>query len=657
MLAMIIVSDYVGALMWLLSTDRAELKSFVSPEDVPGGYAILSHVWGENEQSFQDTQALYAVCAVIDENPRDRSSEKIKMSCELAQRYGYAWLWNDTCCIDKTSSADLSEAINSMFRYYSLAGICFAYLRDVPTDYDASCFMSSTWHQRGWTLQELIAPTVVLFLSQSWEILGSKADFSSLLQDATGVPATLLRSEEEPRDFSIAQRMSWAARRRTTRVEDEAYCLLGIFDINMPTLYGEGRKAFRRLQEEIMKQFPDTTLFAWGRCCEFDRLTPWHELGQGDACLFAPAPSAFVDCEDIRYTPRPLPRRWNAARTVVSFAVTPHGVLAKIPVVKDSSGHYGDLGWSKGGRRLLLLLWPLSSNCRGTSSPSAHTQAYCVGRDCLIRVRPDIAFSRVVYAPHRGTPRHGRLDINRWRPLASLPRWTKIYFATQLDPPARLPPGKSLLPFNLSFHAPFHFAHALMCSTRPWDLAAHGHRESGFRMTLVRVASPAFPWTGSPPAAFVFQTEASLSGHDYFVLHLGVCTALPPPPPQSRFAPGGPARESPHRGCHWARLEYFHSHSAHELEGADVLHLPMGGAGRHGHACATDHILDWPDMTRVFAFERRGRRLPFRRRVFEFTLSFVRSVRDPLRTLVVHAMWRTVRWDRGARVGDGFDCS
>ncbi|KAI0767143.1 heterokaryon incompatibility protein-domain-containing protein, partial [Fomes fomentarius] len=267
--------------MWLLSASRAELHYFHSPEDEQlqrdGGYAILSHVWNKTtdlpEQTFQDLQELQRQCAALCSDPRDLACEKIRRCCELAERHGFKWVWIDTCCIDKSSSAELSEAINSMYQYYALARLCYAYLKDVemPPTYPGLAgrrrlppqFHRSRWHTRGWTLQELIAPQVVLFLSQSWSILGSKADLAQELENITRVPAKVLTLEISPAVMSIAQRMSWVAGRETTRIEDEAYCLMGIFDINMPTLYGEGRRAFRRLQEEIMKRTSDTTIFAW----------------------------------------------------------------------------------------------------------------------------------------------------------------------------------------------------------------------------------------------------------------------------------------------------------------------------------------------------------------------------------------------------------
>ena len=345
--------------MWLLSTKHAELHCFSSPDNVPGGYAILSHVWGDNEQTFEDVQALRRRPSRSDHrkdtstrsisqpsspdnvrvrrailpnlnlwrddehfdyqahstarstsqpsprNPRDLMSEKIRRSCELAERHGYEWLWVDTCCINKSSSAELSEAINSMFQYYSEARICYAYLQDVGSNFDERAserqFRRSTWHTRGWTLQELIAPRIVLFVSRTWEIICSKADRAELLETITHVPAAILRFEEPLPKFSVAQRMAWAASRRTSRAEDEAYCLLGIFDINMPTIYGEGKKAFRRLQEEIMKQSPDTTLFAWGARCEYSQL--FLLSSKCDSYLFAASPSDFAGCASIVYTP------------------------------------------------------------------------------------------------------------------------------------------------------------------------------------------------------------------------------------------------------------------------------------------------------------------------------------------------------------------
>ena len=300
--------------MRLLNTTTLRLHWFNSPEEVEGGYAILSHVWDAHEQTFQDVERLHAECdAEPDKHqePRERVSEKIRRSCELANSQGFRWLWIDTCCIDKTSSAELSEAINSMYRYYALSEVSYAYLRDVE---EVSDFSRSKWHRRGWTLQELIAPRCVHFLSKSWTFMGTKADFAKELKSITGVPEAVLQLSQPHTDISITRRMRWAANRETTRLEDRAYCLLGIFDINMPTLYGEGSKAFQRLQEEIIKKHQDTTLFAWGETLTppTDRPLISREDTEIPCGLLARSPDDFTVFYYVEYNPRGYERASDA---------------------------------------------------------------------------------------------------------------------------------------------------------------------------------------------------------------------------------------------------------------------------------------------------------------------------------------------------------
>jgi hypothetical protein len=226
-------------------------KDFFS-DNIPE-YAILSHTWGadEEEVTFKD---------LMDGAGKDKSGYKKICFCgERARRDGLQYFWVDTCCIDKSSSAELSEAINSMYRWYRDAKVCYAYLADVPSK---SKFSESRWFTRGWCLQELIAPSTVIFLDEKWKELGTKASLRQDVSECTGVPVDIL-SGDDLQTASIAQRMSWAAKRKTTKVEDLAYCLMGIFGINMPLLYGEGKRAFVRLQEEIMRVSDDHSIFAW----------------------------------------------------------------------------------------------------------------------------------------------------------------------------------------------------------------------------------------------------------------------------------------------------------------------------------------------------------------------------------------------------------
>ncbi|OWT43404.1 ankyrin repeat-containing protein [Pochonia chlamydosporia 170] len=218
------------------STGGFEVKEF--PYNQIPKYAILSHRWDNDEPTLQDVRGN-----------------------NLSTKEGFnKYVWIDTCCIDKTSSAELSEAINSMYLWYFKAERCYAYLADVMSK---DAIGKSEWFTRGWTLQELLAPSEVYFVDKHWNYLGTKKSLQQVISDCTGIPLAILSGDEDLEAASVAQRMSWAAKRKTTRPEDMAYCLMGIFGINMPMLYGEGERAFIRLQEEIMRISDDHSLFAW----------------------------------------------------------------------------------------------------------------------------------------------------------------------------------------------------------------------------------------------------------------------------------------------------------------------------------------------------------------------------------------------------------
>ncbi|KAF5860589.1 hypothetical protein ETB97_001363 [Aspergillus alliaceus] len=264
--------------MRLLSTTPTETGNFIIEEffGEPPPYAILSHTWHEMEVTFQDITT-----GVINK----KGFKKVKDCCTFARAHGYGHAWIDTCCIDKTSSAELSESLNSMYRWYQEAEVCYAYLADVPL----KPLAESRWFTRGWTLQELIAPSSVIFLDQEWNELGTKESLRDILSEITSIPTSILAGDDDVEVASVAQRMSWAARRETTRVEDRAYCLMGIFGINMPPIYGEGKNAFIRLQEEIMKVLDDHSIFAWRSESE--------EENHGG--LLATSPDAFRECANI----------------------------------------------------------------------------------------------------------------------------------------------------------------------------------------------------------------------------------------------------------------------------------------------------------------------------------------------------------------------
>lgn len=328
--------------MRLIDTRTLELKWF-NDSDNPK-YAILSHTWGPNEVTYQELvwiNRAKALTASVDSlassaasiNSQDEQStlmlaaiemmvrgnsgsnvggiteedllnrdgyNKIHQAAEQARILGYKYIWCDVCCIDKSSSAELQEAINSMFKWYRDAEVCIVYLEDVAkpdrgdhitaSDVARTAFATCRWSTRGWTLQELIAPANIRFFFSDWTLMGEKVEFLTELSDATGIPIYVLEERRLVSEVSVAERMSWAACRETTRLEDMAYSLLGLFDIHMPLLYGEGAKAFLRLQEEILKTTDDYSLFAW--CA-----TTSHKFTYRG--LLARSPMEFQQCHSI----------------------------------------------------------------------------------------------------------------------------------------------------------------------------------------------------------------------------------------------------------------------------------------------------------------------------------------------------------------------
>ncbi|KAH9891980.1 heterokaryon incompatibility protein-domain-containing protein [Cubamyces lactineus] len=385
--------------MWLLSTTKVQLRFFNGLHELDEGSAILSHVWHSSEQSFQEIQKLQLEDATYDD---PRICEKIRGCVRTAKALGYTWVWIDTCCIDKTSSAELEEAINSMFRWYTEAKICLAYLADVPDDclqpqMPHSAFRLSKWFTRGWTLQELIAPRNLVFMSTDWTYLGAKLSLADLLEEITGVEEKVLTFRLHLSEIPISRRMSWASSRSTSRVEDEAYSLMGIFEITMPTIYGEGRVAFRRLQEEIMRRSSDCTLFVWGDilpACkngesvrplnltppsrESDRAnraqTKSHKLLRDRrhvaSALLATAPSAFRNAPYVTRAPLALPDMPlrcikigstgsdEESTTIGEGIITGIGVRIRLVVVRGGAFHLALLPCTnRAGMYIGIPLW------------------------------------------------------------------------------------------------------------------------------------------------------------------------------------------------------------------------------------------------------------------------------------------------------------
>ena len=296
-------------------------------------YAILSHTWEDGEVLFEDIRETSRV-----KWSAKKGYFKIRKTCEQALEDGCDFVWIDTCNINKDSSTELSEAINSMFRWYRDAIICYAYISDIKAGYRRS-LSECRWLTRGWTLQEMIAPDRVHFYDMNWDFLGSRISLAAQLSESSGIHASVLlrrhlgrmgfqiptekghlvaeftgelddtsysrktitereckcctSTEEDDVQsmldgFSVAQKMKWASKRKTTREEDIAYCLMGLFDVNMPLLYGEGKKAFYRLQKAILGISSDHSILAFRSDLSKDLFT-------GESPLLAPHPTFFRD--------------------------------------------------------------------------------------------------------------------------------------------------------------------------------------------------------------------------------------------------------------------------------------------------------------------------------------------------------------------------
>lgn len=418
--------------MYLIHTSTIRLHEFLG-DKVPK-YAILSHTWEDEEVSFNDMQSLE-----LSQLRQKRGFQKIEYTCAEARKRGLRWAWVDTCCIDKASSAELSEAINSMYTWYQRSEMCFAYLSDVPKDENPrpmqSSFRLSRWFSRGWTLQELIAPAQVIFYGANWSFIGDKLLLCMVLEDTTGIPSDLLLGYKGMESFSIAQRMAWASKRRTTRVEDTAYCLMGLFDINMPLLYGEGVKAFRRLQEEIIKQTDDQSLYAW-------TVEPLSRMAWTLGSVLATSPADFERSSQIHHLHEELGD---------PSVVTKKGVHVHAPLLPIRSYPKDRILYKYCGRSAVpgLTLYKMPLNC-----------VFHQERVCLTVMRIDSAAlvspaSEVTNAPEKSSAGHMfvRILLPTWDTeeenprFRDLERFDKFFLRTNL----------SKLPQNVFKRSGFHF--------------------------------------------------------------------------------------------------------------------------------------------------------------------------------------------------------
>ena len=343
-------------------------------------YAILSHTW-ETGQEVQYNE--FKNRGAMEKN----GWCKIEKTCQLALGDGCDFAWIDTCCIDKSSSAELTEAINSMFPWYAGSVICYAYLADYDASNRKAKMSESRWFTRGWTLQELIAPAQVRFLDMAWNRIGMKHDLWQQLTLITGIGEDVLCSptpqhlEDVLAQLPIARKMAWAAKRETTRIEDVAYCLFGLFGVNLPLLYGEGDRAFIRLQEEVAKNSNDLSLLGWklpidesftslARCC-------CGVLAQHPRDFERSADLSLIN--DIKFSP--------------DFTMTNKGLKLHTKLIFNLSAD----------------LYVLDINCHIAAKPQEIVGIYLKhqGASVFVRAKPRLFASRNYFIPMKSFNQHG----------------------------------------------------------------------------------------------------------------------------------------------------------------------------------------------------------------------------------------------------------
>ncbi|GAW14622.1 hypothetical protein ANO14919_040250 [Xylariales sp. No.14919] len=353
--------------MRLINTRSLDLEEFVGSA-IPK-YAILSHTWEEGEVTFQEWLDR-------DTAAKKPGYRKIVAACKQALSNQFDYLWVDTNCtstekgrvervrwsnkvagIDQKSSAELSEAINSMFAWYANSACCYVYFADlhapsstgttesavIPRRANTEELRKCRWFTRGWTLQELLAPKTIIFFNSNWQPCGVKHDriFRAQISKITLIETRYFEDRRDIFAASVSARMSWVAHRKTTREEDIAYCMLGIFGINMPLLYGEGRGAFLRLQEEIIRISNDQTIFCWNYPNMAEADEKWDSV-------LAPHPRVFS--ASGKYTP--------GLDNSSSYSLTNHGLEIELRAVTiDNVYSLASLSaiTAHGGRLALIL--------------------------------------------------------------------------------------------------------------------------------------------------------------------------------------------------------------------------------------------------------------------------------------------------------------
>jgi len=376
--------------MRLINVDTLCLEQFTrdpDPEQTP--YAILSHTWEEpgQELSFEDVMRMDG-----DIGSARIQSEKLKGCCERAKSQGLKYVWIDTCCFNTQSQTEVEEAINSMFRWYEKSRVCYVLLSDLRSPFTPAEFKSCRWFGRGWTLQELLAPIEVEFYDANWNFLGTKTSdqLAGQIEEATRIPRIFLSKFAHLHEASVAQRMAWAAGRTTSREEDSAYCLLGIFGVHLTTTYGIGEAtAFANLQDAIIRKTPhDDSILAWS-FSQASQIERDAEPG-GDSQVIgvlAPRPSVFEGSASIC--------RLTQGRTMIFDSGQSGGYMRVcLPLHRSTSGPvtYGELSCGPGTGEGKVVAIPLVRHGEDDGVP---TYARVRGLPCILIRRTTVPASMI----------------------------------------------------------------------------------------------------------------------------------------------------------------------------------------------------------------------------------------------------------------------
>ncbi|KAL7281287.1 hypothetical protein ACG7TL_004596 [Trametes sanguinea] len=601
--------------MWLIDTSTGKLHHTSDPPLQP--YVVLSHVWVPGEESsFQDLQSLHRPTGrnlwfnrlrrLVGLPPRSifgQTSVKVRECCAFARTRGYRWLWVDSCCIDKTSSTELAEAINSMYQWYANATVCCAYLHDVDEADNPrapwSQFRQSKWFGRGWTLQELIAPPVVVFVSRRWRVIGTKKSLADIIEEVTGIDRKILDHKRPLSSVSVAQRMSWAAKRKTTRVEDEAYSLMGIFGVNIPVIYGEGSNAFYRLQEEILRRIPDQSIFAWGRmlsCWPHDQFNHFSSspcpVDATQECLFALSPAAFDG--SAHYVPLSLTEFYQCVSSeegpVPEYMFTSYGIRTCLPrlLYRRRAGLAGEemvevivLACKDPNRGIVaLILRPTDGRTATTGQPNNQKSP----RQFKVGARCDSVYMRGALLQDilQTVADHSSARFQRRTQMTSLYIPYRPYeLATEPYPTLQT---RSNELEHIEFKQPSTILFTCPCEViiEGWTIACL--REAGYTVSgLARDSSAILlPSKGAPARVMLCRSKETVT------IELGPCaghhasSGILLAPLTATVTFDGPAAHSP-------------SPKAVQSEDSNVTLL--GG-------CPNDHVQDWPDG--IASFSRDG---------------------------------------------------